>query len=381
MARYRDALVSIPETLFALAKPRRAYLTVRYVTNNGTEPAQRELVHRLIDWNRIRSRYDRYPAIREAFPLETMKKGCEEPPYYCHYMAWCLGAWPQESEFLVWRLEELFRVAETLPSWEYEKSLLSDTDFAVFWSLVWQLQVAEYLHEIGEDVCWAKSGPDLSVTIRGERWFVECYTYRKSFGILSFLEELLLRLDPTICIKYNRCLPFSLPSGRARERFLHEVLVRFLDPVYLAKHKEDAEKGYPVILYRDPDSSMHVYLKGSDADAYIPGRIPNGVGHPESYLATALREAVRAKRSSNNLATHHPNLVAVNYLLSADYRVAESSRRTPSLAKIDSNIDVLTVSAVGMEEKLAREKLEVAVLAGNVELGSLARIARARPTP
>ena len=105
------------------------------------------------------------------------------------------------------------------------------------------------------------------------------------------------------------------------------------------------------------------------------------MGHPESYLATALREAVRAKRSSNNLATHHPNLVAVNYLLSADYRVAESSRRTPSLAEIDSNIDVLTVSAVGIEEKLAREKLEVAVLAGNVELGSLARIARARPTP
>ncbi|MCY4593181.1 MAG: hypothetical protein OXC19_00090 [Bryobacterales bacterium] len=338
-------------------------------------------MHRLIDWNRIRSRYDRYPAIRQAFPLEMMKKGCETPPYYCHYMAWCLGAWPQESEFLVRRLEELFRVAEMLPNWEYEKSLLTDTDFSVFWSLVWQLQVAEYLHEIGEEACWAKSGPDLSVKIRGERWFVECYTYRKSFGILSFLEELLLRLDPTIRIKYNRCLPFSLPSGRARERFLHEVLVRFLDPVYLAKHKEDAEQEYPVILYRDPDSSMQVYVKGSDADAYIPGRIPNVVGHSESYLATALREAVRAKQSSNDLATHHPNLVAANYLLSTDYQLAESSRRTPSLAEIDSNIDALTVSAVGIDEKLTREKLEVAVLAGSVELGSLARIARARPTP
>ena len=73
MAPYRDALVSIPETLFAFAKPRRAYLTVRYATNNGTELAQRELVHRLIDWDCIRSRYERYPAIRRrlrdgAFP-------------------------------------------------------------------------------------------------------------------------------------------------------------------------------------------------------------------------------------------------------------------------------------------------------------------------
>ena len=381
MACYRDRLASIQETLVALAKPRRTCLTVRYVANDGTEPAQRELVHRLIDWNRIRSRHERYPAIRQAFPLETMKKGCESPPYYCHYMAWCLGAWPQESEFLVRRLEELLRVAEILPGWEYEKSLLSDTDFAVFWSLVWQLQVAEYLREVGEDVCWARSGPDLSVKTSGERWFVECYTYRKSFGILSFLEELLLRIDPTIRSKYNRCLPFSLPSGRARERLLHEVLMPFLDPGYLAKHKEDAGREYPVILYKDPDSSLHVYVEGSDADAYIPGRIPKEAGDPESYLKIALREAVRAKRNSNDLARHHPNLVAVNHLLSTDYRLAESSRRTSSLAEIDSNIDVLTVSSVGIDERLTREKLEVVMLADSVELGSLAGSARAWPTP
>ncbi len=349
--------------------------------NDGTQPAQRELAHRLIDWNCIRSRQERYPAIGRAFPLETMKKGCESPPYYCHYMAWCLGAWPQESEFLVRRLEELLQVAEILPGREYEKSLLSDTDFAVFWSLVWQLQVAEYLREVGEDVCWARSGPDLSVKTGGERWFVECYTYRKSFGILSFLEELLLRIDPTIRIKYNRCLPFSLPSGRARERFVHEVLMPFLNPGYLAKHKEDAEREYPVILYEVPDSSPHVYVEGSDADAYLPGRIPKEVGDPESYLEIALREAVRAKRNSNDLARHHPNLVAVNYLLSTDYQLAESSRRTSSLAETDSNIDVLTVSAVGIDERLTREKLEVVMLADSVELGSLAGSARAWPTP
>ena len=349
--------------------------------NDGTQPAQRELVHRLIDWNCIRSRQERYPAIGRAFPLETMKKGCESPPYYCHYMAWCLGAWPQESEFLVQRLEELFRVAEMLPSWEHEKSLLSDTDFAVFWSLVWQLQVAEYLHEIGEDVCWAGSGPDLSMKVGSERWFVECYAYRKSFGMFSFLEEVLLRLDPTVCIEYHRCLPFSLPSGRARERFLHEVLVSFLDPACLAKHKTDAEQEYPVILYEDPDSSLHLYVKGSDADAHIPGRIPNEAGNPESYREIALREAARAKRNSNDLARHHPNLVAVNYLLSTDYQLAESSRRISSLSEPDSNIDVLTASAVGIDERLTREKLEVAMLADSVELGSLAGIARACPTP
>lgn len=354
---------------------------MQYVTNDYTEPAQRKLVHRRIDWERVTSRRKCYPAIKRAFPLETLQKGCESPPYYCHYMAWCLGAWPQESESLVWRLEELFHCAEMLPNWEHEKSLLSDTDFAVFWSLVWQLQVAEYLHEICEDVCWAKSGPDLSVKIGGERWFVECYTYRKSFGVLSFLKELLLQLDPAIRIEYNRCLPFSLPGGRDREPFLHEVLSPCLDPAYLAKHKKAAEQEYPVILYKAPDSSLHVYVDGSDDADYIPDRIPNAVGDPEYYLEIALREAVRAKRSSNDLTSHHPNLVAVNYLLSPDYQLAKSSRRTSSLSEIDANIDVLTVSAVGIDERLTTEKLEVVMLAESVELGALARIARACPTP
>ena len=379
MACYRDRLASIQETLVALAKPSRTYLTVRYVTNDGTEPAQREIVHRLIDWNRIGSRQERYPAIKQAFPLEMMKKGCESPPYYCHYMAWRLGTWTDESQFQ--RLEELLSYAETIANWENERSLISDSDFSTFWSLVWQLQVAEYFHGIGEDVCWAKSGPDLSVLVGHKRWYVECYTYQKSFGLLSFLEELLETIDPTVRIKYNRCLPFSLPNGKARKRFLHEVLMPFLDPAYLARQKKDAEQGYPVIHYKDPDSSLHVYVKGSDADAYIPGRIPNEVGDPESYLKIALREAVRAKRNSNDLARHHPNLVAVNYLLSTDYKLAKSSRRTSPLAEIDSNIDVLTVSAVGIDERLTREKLEAVMLADSVELGSLAGSARAWPTP
>lgn len=247
MACYRDRLASIQETLVALAKPRRTCLTVRYVANDNTEPAQRELVHRLIDWNRIRSSYERYPAIRRAFPLETMKKGCESPPYYCHYMAWRLGTWTDESLFQ--RLEELLICADTIPNWENERSLISDSDFSTFWSLVWQLQVAEYLHGIGEDVCWAKSGRDLSVLVGHKRWYVECYTYQKSFALLNLLEELLETIDTAVRIKYNRCLPFSLPNGKARERFLHEVLVPFLDPAYLARQKKDAEQGYPVILY------------------------------------------------------------------------------------------------------------------------------------
>ena len=183
------------------------------------KPAQREFVHRLIDWKRVRCRLQRYPAIRRAFPLTTLEQRSESPPYYCHYMSWRLGTWENESRFR--RLEDLLGCTEALPNWEHEKrSLVSSTDFAEFWSLVWQLQVAEHLCKVGTDVRWAESGPDLSVKVGAERWYVECYTPRKSFGLLRFIEELLRKLDSDIRISYDLCLPFQLPQNTDRDRFL-----------------------------------------------------------------------------------------------------------------------------------------------------------------
>ena len=216
-------------------------------------PAQRELVHKLINWKRIRYRCQQYPAIGRTFPMETFEKNHEKPPYYCHYMAWRLGTWEDESLFR--RLEDLLCRAEALPEWEREKrSLVGSTDFAEFWSLVWQLQVAEHLYEVGTDVRWAESGPDLSVKVGDERWYVECYTHRKSFGILKFLEELLHQFDPDIHTYYNWCLPFQLPQNSDLNRFLHEVICECCDPEKLAKIKAAAKQESPEILYKHLES-------------------------------------------------------------------------------------------------------------------------------
>ena len=339
------------------------------------KPAQRQFVHQLIDWKCVRRCCETYPAIGRAFPLETLKRGCEIPPYYCHYMAWRLGTWQDEALFR--RLEELLCCADALPDWKSEEPLLSNTDFGAFWSLVWQLQVAEYLCTVGSDVRWAKSGPDSSVQVGGERWFVECYTYQKSFGLLNFLEEVLLRLDPEVLrTEYDRCLPFQLARGTGRTEFLDDILSPFLDPAYLANAKERAKQEYPVVLYKHPSSSLYVYVEGDGV--CTPGIVPNGGGNPEGYLEVSLKEAVRAKRNSNALKNHHPNLVAVNYLLSEDYQLAKSSRETLALPEDEPNIDVLAVSTVGIDERLTREKLEV-VIGGrspHVNHKNLNRIAR-----
>jgi hypothetical protein len=325
-----------------------------------TKAAHRLFVRQFIDEKLLEQRLSVYPAIKRAFDLDTLKGGFNKPPYYCHYMAWRLGTW--ESETMFARLEELFCLAELLPNWEHERPLLTSNDFADFWSLVWQLQVAEYLNTIGEKVRWAKSGPDLSVLVDGEQWFVECYTYHKSFGLLLFLDALLKRIDPALHAEYDLCKPCSLPNNMEREEFLKTVFKPFHNPTYLVKAKSAAKKRYPEVLYKHPDSSLSVYVDGEDSDAYTPGIIPNRVGIPEDYLNIALKEAAKAKQDSNSLAKCRPNLVAVNYLLSMDYQLATNLRGIASRSldlKVSSNIDALAVSAVGIDEHLTKHALTV----------------------
>ena len=341
-------------------------------------PAQRELAHQLIDWERVESRLMRYPAIGRAFPLAVLEKHSNSRPYYCHYMSLRLGTW--ENEDLFQRLEELLCCAEALPNWKHEKSLLLSADFADFWSLVWQLQVAEYLCGVGTDVCWAKSGPDLSVKIiDNKRWYVECYTPRKSFGLLEYLKEILEKCDPDVHAYYDLCLPFSLPQNSDRTQFLDEVLSRSLDPDCLAEAKKAAETEYLVVLYKDPGSSLHIYVEGDNDDAYMPGITPDKNGNPKLYVECILKEAVNAKKDSNDLKNHHPNLLAVNCAPGGEgFAVARAlPHRTQCLniPRIDPNIDALAVSVVGIDERLTREKLEVRIHSKSAWRDSLDRIA------
>ena len=346
------------------------------MTTHQNEPAQRDLVHELIDWELMCSRHERYPVIQKTFPLQMLEICREKPPYYCHYMSWRMGTWEDESLFQ--RLEDLLCCAKALPNWEHEKkSLVGSADFAEFWSLIWQLQVAEHLCEVGTDVRWGKSdqsgkSPDLSVKVDDEQWYVECYIFRKSFGILNFLEELLRQFDPEIYTYYNWCLPFKLPQKSDLNRFLHEVVCECCDPEKLEIVKAAAKQESPKILYKHRESSLHVYV-ADDANALMPGIVPNETGEPKFYVEQVLKETIKNKKDSNALAEHRPNLLAVNCLLSQDWQLAMKSperMKSPTLPQIGPNIDVLAFYVVEIDKRLDREKLKLKVSSKSVECSS-----------
>lgn len=316
-------------------------------------PAQRVLVEGFISWDRVRERLARYAAIGRAFPLDLLERHRASPPYFCHYMAWRLGVWSNESLFE--RLEELLRKAEALQSWPSERGLLESAEYADFWSLVWQLQMAEYLCLVGSDVRWCGSGPDLAAHIGGKNLFVECYTYRKSFGLRTFLQDVLAELGNDIKLDHDWFMPFSLPMPRASE-FLDRTLTPFLDEAQMERLRAEARERYPVKVIR-PADTLIVYITGPDVQAYDPSILPHRTGDPMEYIAVILREAISAKSGSNRLGDHRPNLVAVSYLLSTEAAAAFDLRDARGPVELGPNIDALAMSGIGIDEQLSRDTL------------------------
>ena len=301
----------------------------------------RYFIHRCIDWNRLRRRLERYPAIRSAFPESMLKESGDKPPFYCHYMAWRLGTWNTERHFA--NLESLLRQAKGLKNWEYEHSLLTNGDYGTFWSLVWQMQVAARLREVGDDVRWSEpsGGPDLSVRIHDERWFVECYSIQKSYGLLEFLQDCISKVLGGVSVQcdYRHFAQMSLPTGSDVGGFLDSHLNPFCCPAY----RDRAQQQYVEVVYDGP-GNVRVLVQDWDEE----GDMSNpAAGSPRNHVATMLREAVNAKKGSNNLSESRPNVLAVNLLLT-DSAGAHSLRPNaiqevaPGLG--DTGIDALAAS-------------------------------------
>ena len=318
------------------------------------KPAHRQFVSRAISWDRVQQRLVEFPAIAKDFALDAMRSRQSQPPYYCHQMAWRLSTF---GPGLLSRINQLFDVAHRIPGWSSQRSLIQDPNFGTFWSLLWQLQVAEFLTTLKGNVSWGGAGPDLLIRRRNETVYVECYCYRKSFGLELFVEELLGQVDPNIRVFHQLFLPFSLPKDRKVDQFLDQFFTPFLAHAFLDDKRAEAEVAYPVILAMPAGAvNFVVYLEGLDADKYQPGLLPQGGGDRDNYLALILREAISSKQSSNKLCIHRPNLLAVNYLLSADMQVAVCLDATADVA-LGENIDGLTYGAVGIDRLLSLQHL------------------------
>ena len=330
-------------------------------------------IHEFIDWNLIEKRVKDYPATGETFPPEFLQRYSDKAPFYIHYMSWRLGI--EGYEEVISHFEKLLGCASSMPGWENERSLLRTAEFGDFWSLVWQLQVAEWLCKIAKDVCWSdgSGGPDLSAELNGGHWYVECYMPRKSFGLVTLIEDILyLQNIQDVHVGYNLCRPFSLPQGNSRATFLDTILETVLDPVCLAEAREGAKEEYPVIIYKGPEENagnpLYIYLEGNGE--YIPGRVPNEPPPVKTYMEEVLKKALKAKEGKNNLLERRPNMLAVNYALDKGYQLTEGLTRLelePPHVAASPEIDLLAASTVGVDKFLTTPDLKIWDHTGSLE--------------
>ena len=289
-----------------------------------------------------------YPSIAKDFPRPLLARYSAEPPYFCHFMLWRLATLTGKQ---LTRLDALLRGAEAIPGWAQEApSLLASRDFAEFWSLLWQLQMAEFLIAQGFTVRWGSKGPDLEAQRDGARVFVECLVPRKQYGKVVFLQELAQQLHPQLRLSKPLFLPVPVPDEAEFSAALDSIVGWITSPGRLDALETEALKSYPILVPVPQDWSMSLYFEGIDPQAYQPGILPQGGGNPDAYLEAMLGEAARGKQDSNGLGSHHPNVLAVNLLLD-DLQVGFSVGQLGALV-VGTAIDQLAWGAVGIDEAI-----------------------------
>jgi hypothetical protein len=270
-----------------------------------------------------------------------------------------LGTWSAFADNHLARLDALLQTASQLPNWEHEQSLLRSGDYGVYWSLVWQLQVAEYFLDRSSLVSWRRSGPDLEAEINGEPLYIECYSYQKTFALESFLEDLLTTISPRIHVEHDLFAPLPLRGVKDKHDFLDRFFRPYLDGGVLDRAEKQAATNYPVELPTPTDAgTLRVYLDGDDLANYDPKVIPASHGDPECYIQRALTESISAKASSNELAANRPNALAVSLLSSRDFQAAAYLRPENQIPVVlPPAIDSVLLGWSGIDEVLTDNSL------------------------
>lgn len=314
---------------------------------------QKQLVDRFLSWERVETRLDLYPAVKDTFPLSMLRKAQNNAPYFCHYMAWRLGVWEDETAFV--RLNDLLDHAASLPGWGNKSSMLQSPDFDEYWSLLFELQVAKFLGQNAKDVRWLHEGPDLRATVNGEHLYVECYCYRKWFGVKEFVYELAKQIGRDLDVEHQPYLPLSIPNDGERGKAISDLVAPLLNGNEILAARDQTKAKWPVVLSREASGSLVLCVKGDTAEAYDPNVLgPNATGDPAAYIMNAVSECLNNKKNSNKLDKHKPNIQVVSFLLGDAQGALVHETHPFDLTKIalPVAIDGVALVVVGIDEEM-----------------------------
>lgn len=233
-------------------------------------------------------------------------------------------------------LDQLLKLGSEMGGWEKERSIRRDPDYGAFWSLLWQLQVMEWLVSLGARVHWNGSGPDLTAVVGEEVVHIECNVPRGCYPQTEYAELLLELIDPVL-----RLGPSRLPNDAAALDVLFDSLVRDVEqwrPNAQVSASTDVF-GTPIMeLRRDNYSVRMIPLDGPRP--MFPSDHPFFRDDPE-YPHRATTDMVGRKQGKNRPAAPGPKILALNFVLNRSYQRAMFSGRATIQRLCDVDPDQL----------------------------------------
>jgi hypothetical protein len=227
------------------------------------------------------------------------------------------------------------------------------------------LQCFEFFKRRGADVQFGMdktAAPDLIIRLTSNAcltFYAECYVYTKWWFVESFLNDVCMCLGDDIALQriYNVPGP-SLGSVNKKTQFLDKMCEPLVDE-RLMKARNEAKRRYPVELVSEGD--LRLVVNGNNEDHYEPQT--NAHGDPAGSRDVFLREIIQAKKCSNGLATHRPNLVMVNGL-GPDFQLIFTHPGSASSAPPDLHgLDALLIAGCGIDAELTRSRCQLMLFA------------------
>lgn len=284
----------------------------------------------------------------------------EKSPWFCHGLAFRMAAYSEGRDYLFERWETLLKLAQKAKGWkaEYVHWNKPKDHWAKKWDrfhqFLWLLQCFEYFVELGYDVSFpaVKNAPkpDLHIVRKGERErFVECFFYSKWWHREFFVEELLRFLEPNLAIKRTHNVRFDLSNNpmsvECDDRFVDAlaILEERLTPSRLDELRAAANEASPQLACEFGEFS--IMLEGTGE--YQPSQ--NAHGDPADSWLVFAKEIIKAKRDSNGLNDHRPNVVMVNGL-GLDFQL--SFDKVPLAEELPCSLDEIWIYKCGISDKV-----------------------------
>jgi hypothetical protein len=283
-----------------------------------------------------------------------------QQPWFCHGLAFRMATYSDSSDYLFERWEKLLSGAKDADGWcgEYAHWKSEQDHWAKKWDrfnqFLWILQCFEYSSGKGLDVSFPASKteakPDLCVgQADGSKVYVECYFYTKWWGREHLVEHLLRALDQNLTIKRTYNVSFDQHdnpmSGLNDASFVEAlaILGDTLTPEKLDTLRAAARMASPQTVC--DFGGFSILLEGSGQ--YQPSN--NAHGDSSASWPIFVNEIIKAKRDSNGLGEHRPNVVMVNGL-GLDFQFSFDDKHQNFV--LPASLDEIWIYKCGIDAKI-----------------------------